>query len=117
LSIVGILGFETIDCTTLPCNMLAQYLYALLGLIALAEAAVVVVSPYAPVPATCPKTPLVRPAKGLSSSEAAYRARRKKIADAALKQWLSSLKAGFDVGGSMPTVSTVANFEVGGALG
>ena len=43
---------------------------------------------YAPIPAACPSTPLVRPADGLSASESSYLHNRKPKADASLKAWL-----------------------------
>ena len=61
-------------------------------------------SPYAPTKATCPATPLVRPATGLSSSETAYLANRKPKANAGLASWLQKTDSDFgtDV---LPTIA------------
>lgn len=53
-------------------------------------------SAYAPYPAICPSTPLVRAASGLSSNEASYIRERTPKANAALASWLTSTNAGFD---------------------
>lgn len=47
-----------------------------------------VIDPYAPIPALCPSTPLVRPATSINSNEAAYVKARKALADPALAAWL-----------------------------
>ena len=59
---------------------------------------------YAPIPAACPSTPLVRPADGLSSSELAYLTGRKPKADAALKTWLQKSNSTFDTS-NLPTIA------------
>lgn len=63
-------------------------------------------SSYGPVVAACPATPLVRAADGLSSNETTYRTERKKVADVALKSWLTKTNSAFTTGANMPTVST-----------
>lgn len=45
---------------------------------------------YAPIAATCPDTPLVRPADSLSTGESSYVSARQGLADGALEAWLSS---------------------------
>lgn len=52
-------------------------------------------SAYAPVPATCPSTPLVRTARGLSTSESSYIASRAPVASAALGAWLKKVNSEF----------------------
>lgn len=49
-------------------------------------------SPYAPYSASCPGTPLVRPATSLGSDEAKYVSARKTKADAGLASWLKKHK-------------------------
>ncbi|KAF1988956.1 lysophospholipase [Aulographum hederae CBS 113979] len=61
-------------------------------------------SPYAPRKATCPSTPLVRPATGLSSSETTYVKGRKTKANAGLAAWLKKVNSGFATT-KLPTVS------------
>ncbi|THY80985.1 lysophospholipase [Aureobasidium pullulans] len=63
-------------------------------------------TPYAPVSASCPSTPLVRTANGLGSSEAAYIAARKPKADAALAAWLQKTDSSFATT-DLPTVGLV----------
>lgn len=64
-----------------------------------------VISSYAPVSnASCPATPLVRAADGISVNETNYRTERKKVADVALKSWLTKTNAAFATDGNMPTV-------------
>lgn len=60
--------------------------------------------PYAPVPGACPGTKLVRQANGLGSSEQAWINKRKPIADAALKSWVS--KFGSFPAANMPSVGS-----------
>lgn len=50
---------------------------------------------YAPVPATCPSSPLVRQATGISSSESSYIAARYAKASTALAAFLKSTNATF----------------------
>jgi len=52
-------------------------------------------SAYTPFTSTCPSTPLVRPAIGLSTGEANYIASRKRVADVALAKWLQSVNPEF----------------------
>lgn len=55
-------------------------------------------SDYAPVPATCPSTPLVRQANGVSAPESEYVSRRGAKAAQALEQWLKGIDASFEAG-------------------
>jgi len=50
----------------------------------------VALTPYAPINAACPSTPLIRPASGLSSGETAYINARKTAADQGLTAYLAS---------------------------
>lgn len=52
-------------------------------------------SAYAPRPETCPSTPLVRQATGISDAESSYIADRYLKASQALQSWLESIDAGF----------------------
>lgn len=52
-------------------------------------------SGYAPVPATCPSTPLVRTATGISASESSYISSRAPVASAALGAWLTKVNSAF----------------------
>ena len=52
-------------------------------------------SAYTPYTSTCPNTPLVRPATGLSTGEANYIASREQVAGAALAKWLQSVNPEF----------------------
>ena len=61
-------------------------------------------APYVPRRSTCPPTPLVRSANGISAEEAAYIAQRKPKADTALAQWLLKTDAGFETS-KLPTVA------------
>lgn len=63
-------------------------------------------TPYAPVSASCPSTPLVRTANSLGSDEAAYIAARKPLADAALTAWLQKTDSTFGTT-NLPTVGLV----------
>lgn len=67
--------------------------------------------PYAPKPAVCPSTPLLRAAGGMGPSEAAWYAKRKPIADAALQTWLKQF-------GTFETTSypTIGSAVAGGFL-
>ena len=62
-------------------------------------------SGYAPRPAQCPATPLVRPATGLSTSEASFLTSRKARADQGLRAWLQKTNSGFNNTGRLPTVA------------
>ena len=53
------------------------------------------ISGYAPVPAVCPSTPLVRSATAISTSEASYISARSPVASAALAAWLQKVNSGF----------------------
>lgn len=59
---------------------------------------------YAPVSATCPSGSLVRPATGLSSSEASYVSSRKSKASASLATWLRKTNSGFSNTTNLPLV-------------
>ena len=87
-------------------------LFVLLSLGSLTYAAPVVVSGYAPRLATCPSTPLVRTASGVSSSESTYIAARKAVASAALGRWLNKVDPTFQT----TTLPTVALTTSGGGL-
>ncbi|KAH0323608.1 lysophospholipase, partial [Aureobasidium melanogenum] len=63
-------------------------------------------TPYAPVSASCPSTPLVRTANSLGSGEAAYIAARKPQADTALAAWLQKTDSAFATT-NLPTVGLV----------
>ncbi|KAI4135567.1 MAG: hypothetical protein LQ347_000568 [Umbilicaria vellea] len=65
-------------------------------------------SGYAPVPATCPTIPLVRPATGLSSSESTYLAARKIKAAAGLAAWLKKTNTSFGTT-NLPTVALTSS--------
>lgn len=69
-------------------------------------------SAYAPIPATCPSTPLVRTASGLSESESAYIAARSPIASAALGKWLQKVNSTFGTA-NLPIVALTTS---GGGL-
>src|SRR5688572_8250381 len=53
-------------------------------------------SAYAPKHTTCPSTPLVRGATGISAAESRYITKRHEKASAALKTWLRSVDKDFD---------------------
>ena len=55
------------------------------------------VSPYAPIPATCPSTPLVRAAIGISGAESNYIGQRYQKASQALESWLKSVDESFEI--------------------
>lgn len=57
------------------------------------------VSGYAPSPAACPATQLVRQANGISSAESSYIAQRYQKASQALESWLKSVDESFACGG------------------
>lgn len=79
----------------------------------LAERQVQATTPYAPTTATCPSTPLVRQANGVSSSEASYISKRKVIASQALSAWLKKTGAGFSTPKTYPTLGMTTS---GGGL-
>lgn len=64
-------------------------------------------SPYQPVSADCPDTPLVRDATELGSEESSYVSSRKEKADAALSAWLS--KQGSFSNDSQPIVALASS--------
>ena len=84
----------------------------LLNLYSGAFAGPVAVSSYAPQSVTCPPTPLVRTASGISSSESAYIAARKPIASTALGKWLQKVDSSFQLA-NLPTVALTTS---GGGL-
>ena len=63
---------------------------------------------YAPVPAVCPTTPLVRVADGLSQSESSYLASRKPKANAALGAWLQKTSPAFNTS-KLPVVALTSS--------
>ena len=67
---------------------------------------------YAPIPALCPSTPLVRPASSLNSNEAAYISSRKTKANPALAAWLKKQSPSFSTS-SQPVVGLTSS---GGGL-
>ena len=69
-------------------------------------------SGYAPVPVTCPSTPLVRTATGISASESSYISSRAPIASAALGAWLQKVNSAFNTS-SLPAVALTTS---GGGL-
>lgn len=69
-------------------------------------------SAYAPVPATCPSTPLVRTATGISASESSYISARAPVASAALGAWLKKVNSAF----STTNLPAVALTTSGGGL-
>ena len=69
-------------------------------------------SGYAPVPATCPVTPLVRTATGISASESSYISSRAPIASAALGAWLQKVNSAFSTW-NLPAVALTTS---GGGL-
>ncbi|KAF5013293.1 hypothetical protein FDECE_688 [Fusarium decemcellulare] len=66
------------------------------GLVAAASFIPTPGSAYAPKHITCPSTPLVRGATGISAAESSYITRRHHKASTALKTWLRSVDEGFD---------------------
>lgn len=69
-------------------------------------------SGYAPVPATCPSTPLVRTATGISASESSYISARAPLASAALGAWLQKVDSAFSTA-NLPAVALTTS---GGGL-
>lgn len=69
-------------------------------------------SDYAPYSATCPSTPLVRAASGISTGESNYISARKPIATAALGTWLQKVNSGFSTN-NLPSVGLTTS---GGGL-
>ena len=83
--------------------------FVLLGIITSTRAAI---SGYAPVPAICPGSPLVRTASSISASESAYIASRQPIATVALGTWLQKVNTTFQTT-NLPTVALTTS---GGGL-
>jgi lysophospholipase len=82
---------------------------SLLGLASHASAAAIDIrslTPYAPISASCPSTPLVRTANSVGTDEAAYIAARKPKSDAALAAWLQKTDSSFATT-NLPTVGLV----------
>lgn len=69
-------------------------------------------SGYAPVPAICPSTPLVRTATGISASESSYISSRAPVASAALGAWLTKVNSAFSTA-NLPAVALTTS---GGGL-
>jgi lysophospholipase len=72
-----------------------------------AEPRLSLISPYLPIPALCPSTPLVRPATSIGSQEASYVSSRKTKASASLAAWLA--KQGSFSTSSQPTVGLTSS--------
>lgn len=75
------------------------------------QLATLLVDPYAPIPTTCPSTPLIRPATSINSNEASYVSARKTNANTALASWLKR-QGSFNTS-SLPTVGFASS---GGGL-
>lgn len=82
--------------------------------LALAPAAALAASLYAPTDASCPGSTLVRAAATISLSEATYTTARKTNADTALTSWLATAKPDLDV--SSATLPTIALAVSGGGF-
>ena len=67
---------------------------------------------YIPLPAPCPSTPLIRPAKDISDSERQYFTARKPVAQGALKTWLEAFECGFSTS-KLPSIALATS---GGGL-
>ncbi|MCJ1457026.1 hypothetical protein MMC28_007392 [Mycoblastus sanguinarius] len=91
-----------------------DFLHSLLFVYGLAAVTAVdaAITGYAPVLATCPGTPLVRTATGISIPESAYISGRESIASAALGTWLKEVNSGF----STTNLPIVALTTSGGGL-
>ncbi|KAK5714468.1 hypothetical protein LTR15_010650 [Elasticomyces elasticus] len=63
---------------------------------------------YAPQPANCPATPIVRQASSLAAGEFQYISARKPIANAALASWLKQVNKNFDTS-ALPIVALVGS--------
>lgn len=72
--------------------------------LSLAPAGALAASAYTPVSEPCPSTALVRPADGISDSEANWITGRKAVADAALETWLATVLPTVDAS-SLPTLA------------
>lgn len=73
-------------------------------ILSLAPAGALAASAYTPTTETCPSSTLVRPADGISESEATWITGRKAVADTALETWLSSVLPTVDTS-SLPTLA------------
>ncbi|CAD6590895.1 MAG: hypothetical protein ASARMPREDX12_004778 [Alectoria sarmentosa] len=80
---------------------LVPFLVLAFAIISSAQAAL---SGYAPVPATCPRRPLVRNATGISTSESSYISARAPLASAALGAWLKKVNSAFSTA-NLPAVA------------
>jgi lysophospholipase len=67
------------------------------------------IATYAPVSTSCPSTPLIRIATGLSDDEEAYRTARKAKADVALTNWLLKTNCEFDTSGELPAIALTSS--------
>ena len=81
-------------------HLLLSLVYAF-GITSSVQAAI---SGYAPVPITCPSTPLVRTATGISAAESSYISSRAPIASAALGAWLKKVNSAFGTA-NLPAVA------------
>ena len=79
---------------------------------AISPSVLAALSGYAPVPAACPSTPLVRTATGISASESSYISSRAPIASAALGAWLQKVNSAFSTA-NLPAVALTTS---GGGL-
>lgn len=59
---------------------------------------------YAPQKTSCPSTPLVRVAHGISTKEEEYTSQRKQVADASLSSWLKKISPDFDTSCNLPAL-------------
>ena len=59
---------------------------------------------YAPQKTSCPSTPVVRVANGISSNEEEYIGQRKHVADASLSSWLKKISPDFDTSCNLPAL-------------
>ena len=80
--------------------------------VGISSSAQAALSGYAPIPATCPGTALVRTATGLSASESSYISSRAPIASAALGAWLKKVNSAFSTA-NLPAVALTTS---GGGL-
>lgn len=80
--------------------------------VGISSPALAALSGYAPIPATCPSTALVRSATGISASESSYISSRAPIASAALGAWLKKTNSAFSTA-NLPVVALTTS---GGGL-
>ena len=101
-----------------PSNFSILYIYkmhllpSLVLTFGVASSVQAALSGYAPLPVTCPSTPLVRTATGISASESSYISSRGPIASAALGAWLQKVNSAFSTA-NLPTVALTTS---GGGL-